>query len=348
VIDEGKEEIKEEYGYISPATIGSISRKIIELESQGAEKFFGERSFDIDDLMRTDKNGRGITSILRLTDIQDRPKLFSAFMLSLLAELYASLPEKGDSDKPLFVMFIDEAHLIFDQASEALLDQIEMIIKLIRSKGVGIFFCTQLPTDIPEKVLSQLGLRVQHALRAITAKDRRTIKQTAENFPLSEYYKTDRIITSLGIGEALITGLNEKGIPTPLAATYLVAPRSRMGVLTEQELAKVVSESKIVDHYNEEIDRESAYEILKEKIDDFADEDHQKELRKGGGRKKRGNYHENDGMTFIKELSKNTMVRQLGRTVMRELTRGILGAMGVKTTTSRRSSSRRKTTRKKR
>ena len=189
----------------------------------------------MDDLTRIDDKGRGIISIIRLVDLQDKPKLFSTFMLSLLAEIYSSFPEEGDVAQPKLVIFIDEAHLIFKEASKALLEQIETIIKLIRSKGVGVFFCTQNPTDIPASVLSQLGLKVQHALRAFTAKDRKMIKLTAENYPISEYYKTDEMLTSLGIGEAAITALNEKGVPTPLAATLLRAPQSRMDILTKMK-----------------------------------------------------------------------------------------------------------------
>ena len=241
-------------------------RKIIELEQQGADLFFGELSFDIKDLMRKDKNGNGYISIIRLTDIQDKPKLFSTFMLSLLAEIYSQMPEKGDADKPELVIFIDEAHLIFSEASKALLDQIENIVKLIRSKGVGIFFVTQNPTDVPNGVLSQLGLKVQHALRAFTAIDRKAIKLTAENYPLSEYYKTDETITSLGIGEALVTALSEKGIPTPLAATMLRAPVSRMDILSQDEIAAINGASVLVQKYSQAIDRDSAYEILNRKV----------------------------------------------------------------------------------
>src|SRR5207248_2255292 len=183
---------------------------------QGADLFFGEKSFEVEDLMRINDDGRGIISIIRVTDLQDKPKFFSTFLLQMLAELYATSPEEGDIDKPKLVLFIDEAHLIFQEASNALLQQIETIIKLIRSKGIGIFFCTQNPMDVPASVLAQLGLKVQHALRAFTAADRKTIKQTAENYPETEFYKIESLITELGIGEALITMLNEKGIPTPL------------------------------------------------------------------------------------------------------------------------------------
>ena len=264
--DEGKAEFEEAYGRISTASTGAILRKLVELEQQGGDVFFGEKSFDTQDLLRVDENGRGYINIIRLTDIQDRPKLFSTFMLSLLAEIYSTFPEQGDSGRPELIMFIDEAHLIFDEASKALLSQIESIVKLIRSKGVGLYFVTQNPTDVPEAVLSQLGLKVQHALRAFTAKDRKAIKLTAQNYPDTDYYDTTEVLTSLGIGEALVSALNEKGKPTPLAATMMRAPMSRMDVLSEAELGTLFSESKLVRKYNEIIDRESAYELLNEKI----------------------------------------------------------------------------------
>lgn len=266
ITEEGKDEITASYGKISTATTGTILRKIIELEQQGADLFFGEKSFEIDDLMRIDENGKGYINIIRLTDIQDKPKLFSTFMLSLLAEIYQQMHEKGDSDQPELVIFIDEAHLIFNEASKALLEQIETIVKLIRSKGIGIYFITQNPMDIPSGVLAQLGLKIQHALRAFTANDRKAIKQTADNYPTSEYYKTDEVLTSLGIGEALVTALNEKGIPTPLVVTMMRAPMSRMDILTESEIQEINSKSKLVKKYSEVIDRESAYEMLVKKI----------------------------------------------------------------------------------
>ncbi len=262
----GKGEFEEAYGRISTASTGAILRKIVELEQQGANLFFGEKSFDVEDLVRTTRDGRGYINIIRLTDIQDRPKLFSTFMLSLLAEIYETFPEQGDSGRPELIMFIDEAHLIFREASKALLNQIESIVKLIRSKGIGLYFVTQNPTDVPEAVLSQLGLKVQHALRAFTAKDRKAIKLTAQNYPDTEYYDTASVLTSLGIGEALVSALDEKGRPTPLAATMMRAPMSRMDVLTKQELNALYDDSKLVMKYNEDIDRESAYEKLNEKI----------------------------------------------------------------------------------
>ncbi|MEZ4802217.1 MAG: helicase HerA-like domain-containing protein [Gelidibacter sp.] len=279
---EGKKEFEAAYGLISTASTGAILRKVVELEQQGGDLFFGETSFEVNDLLRIDENGRGYINIIRLTDIQDRPKLFSTFMLSLLAEIYSTFPEQGDTGRPELVLFIDEAHLIFNEASKALLNQIESIVKLIRSKGVGIYFVTQNPTDVPEAVLSQLGLKVQHALRAFTANDRKAIKLTAQNYPDTDYYDTASVLTSLGTGEALVSALDEKGKPTPLAATMMRAPMSRMDILTDSELSSLLSKSKLKRKYNETIDRESAYEMLNKKIEQAeaieAKEKAQKEL----------------------------------------------------------------------
>lgn len=279
VINEGKEEIAAEYGAVASATVNIIMRKVIELEQQGAETFFGERSFEPTDLLRKDANGNGIISVLRLMDIQSSPKLFSTFMLSLLAEIYSTFPEEGDMDKPKLCIFIDEAHLVFEEASQALLDQLEVIVKLIRSKGVGIFFCTQNPIDVPDDILAQLGLKVQHALRAFTERDRKAIKKAVENYPISEFYNTVDLITQLEIGEALITALNEKGIPTPLAATICRAPLSRMDVLDQAEVDALVAKSTIAEKYNEVIDRQSAYEILTGKIERASTEEKQEVAR---------------------------------------------------------------------
>ncbi len=264
--EEGKTEFEAEYGRVSSSSTSAILRKVVELENQGAGLFFGERSFEVDDLTRVDEKGRGYINIIRLTDIQDKPKMFSTFMLCLLAEVYNTFPEEGDMEKPKLMIFIDEAHLIFNQASKALLNQLENIVKLIRSKGVGLIFCTQNPTDIPDAVLSQLGMKIQHALRAFTAKDRQAIKLTAQNYPLSDYYDVSETLTALGTGEAFVTVLDEKGRPTPLAATMLRAPMSRMDILSQQEIDQLLSKSFLVKKYNDVIDRESAYEILTEKV----------------------------------------------------------------------------------
>ena len=263
---EGKSEFEESYGRISSASTGAILRRIVELEQQGGDLFFGEKSFEVNDLVRITEDGRGYINIIRLTDIQDKPKLFSTFMLSLLAEIYESFPEQGDADRPKLILFIDEAHLIFNEASKALLNQIESIVKLIRSKGIGLYFVTQNPTDVPESVLSQLGLKVQHALRAFTAKDRKAIKLAAQNYPDTDFYDTAGVLTSLGIGEALVSALDEKGRPTPLAATMMRAPMSRMDILTPTEINTLLRKSELVEKYNDSIDRESAYELLNKKI----------------------------------------------------------------------------------
>lgn len=323
--DEGKKELEKDYGKISTTSTGTILRKVIELEQQGAALFFGEKSFEVEDLMHISDDGRGKISIVRVTDLQDRPKLFSTFMLSLLAELYATLPEEGDLDKPKLVMFIDEAHLIFQEASDALLQQIETIIKLIRSKGVGIFFCTQNPMDVPPAVLGQLGLKVQHALRAFTANDRKAIKQTAENYPLSDFYKTDELLTQIGIGEALVTCLSEKGTPTPLAATMLTSPRSRMDVLTESEIDQLVSNSKLVRKYNQEIDNESAYEILTAKLEAAAEKAEKEE--KAAPEKKTRQKAEK---SMLDKFLGSSAGRQAARTLVSSGLRALLGVLGGK------------------
>lgn len=317
--NEGKKEFADEYGRISPASTGAILRRVVELEQQGGDLFFGEKSFNTDDLLRVADNGMGYINIVRLTDIQDRPKLFSTFMLSLLAEIYSTFPEQGDSGRPELVIFIDEAHLIFKEASEALLDQIESIVKLIRSKGVGLYFVTQNPTDVPEAVLSQLGLKIQHALRAFTAKDRKAIKLTAENYPISDYYKTDEVLTSLGIGEALVTALNEKGVPTPLAATMLRAPMSRMDVLEDGELKTLIDNSSLIRKYNEEIDRESAYELLNKKIEVAereetkakAEREKEDSRRATGGRGSSRRRRSTRQNPIVKVLSSPTVIRSV-------------------------------------
>ena len=334
---EGKEEIEDEYGRISTASTGAILRKIVELEQQGAELFFGEPSFEVEDLLRRNEEGKGIVSVMRLTDIQDRPKLFSTFMLQLLAEVYATFPEEGDLEKPKLVIFIDEAHLIFEDATDALLDQIEVIVKLIRSKGVGVFFVTQNPADIPEDVLGQLGMKIQHALRAFTAKERRAIKLASENYPLTDFYDVPQLLTELGIGEALVTALNEKGIPTPLVHTMLRAPQSRMDVLTKKEIDEIVAQSDLVPVYNREIDRDSAYEILSEKIELAREEEHRRKLEKQveKGRKASTRRRRREKSTMEKVMD-STTTRQIGRTLARELARGLLGALGISSSRRRR------------
>lgn len=326
ITGEGKNEIEKDYGAISTVSAGTILRKVIELEQQGAGSFFGEPSFDPHDLLRTDSSGKACINIIRLTDIQDRPKLFSTFMLSLLAEVYSSFPEIGDAEKPKLVIFIDEAHLIFNDASKQLLDQLETTIKLIRSKGVGVIFCTQNPQDIPAAILSQLGLKIQHALRAFTAADRKTIKTASENFPESTYYKTDELLTQLGIGEALVTALNEKGIPTMLTATMMCSPSSRMDVLNDAEINELVQSSQLVRVYNQVLDRESAFEMLNRRMNDEDGEAVQKDTDSKSEKKKTTKAEPG---TFEK-LLKSPVIRAVGVSVAGMITRSLLGSLGLK------------------
>ncbi|MBS1759601.1 MAG: DUF853 family protein [Bacteroidetes bacterium] len=323
ISNEGKNELQKDYGNISTASIGTILRKVVELQQQGAEVFFGEKSFEVDDLMRVSDDGRGMISIVRVTDIQDKPKLFSTFMLQLLAELYATCPEEGDLDKPKLIMFIDEAHLIFQEASQVLLQQIETIVKLIRSKGIGIYFCTQNPMDVPASILAQLGLKVQHALRAFTAADRKVIKQTAENYPETTFYKTEDLITQMGIGEAMVTMLNEKGIPTPLVHCMMRPPQSRMDILTDAEIDTIVAKSKIVGKYNTVIDNRSAYEILTDKLSDAAKRD--------AAQQEQAQQDKEDKKTTSKEKGffDNPTVKSMTRTAGNQIVRGLLGVLGL-------------------
>jgi uncharacterized protein len=326
VSDEGKAELEKTYGKISTTSTGTILRKVIELQQQGADLFFGEKSFEVDDLLRISDDGRGMISIVRVTDLQDRPKLFSTFMLQLLAELYASCPEEGDMDKPKLVMFIDEAHLIFQEANDALLQQIETIIKLIRSKGIGIYFCTQNPMDVPADVLAQLGLKVQHALRAFTAADRKVIKQTAENYPETVFYKTEDLITQLGTGEALVTILNEKGIPTPLVHCMIRPPQSRMDILSDMEIDALVGKSKIAAKYNQVIDNISAHEILTEKLEEASKkEEEQKQKQEEQKTEKKTTTKKEK--TVFDDPTIRSMTRTAGNTIIRSLL-GVLGLGG--------------------
>ena len=321
ISNEGRKELEKDYGKISTASTGTILRKAIELQQQGADGFFGEKSFEVDDLMRISDDGRGIISILRVPDLQDRPRMFSTFMLQMLAELYATNPEEGDLDKPKLVMFIDEAHLIFRDANKPLLEQIETIIRLIRSKGIGIYFCTQNPTDIPPAVLAQLGLKIQHSLRAFTAADRKMIRQTAENYPETVFYKTEDLLTQLGIGEALVTALNEKGAPAPLVHCMMGSPRSRMDILSDAEIKNIAGKSKIIDKYNQEIDTKSAYEMLSEKLEE-AEQDAAKEKEAKAKPAKESAKKE-------KTIFDDPVVRSMTRTAGNTLVRSLLGALGL-------------------
>jgi DNA helicase HerA-like ATPase len=263
--DEGKP-ILEEYGGMSPASVGVLLRSIVVLEQEGADVFFGEPEFDVEDLLRTDTDGKGVISILELSDVMDKPRLFSTFMLWMLAQLYEQLPEAGDLPKPKLCFFFDEAHLLFDDASDALMDQIERTARLIRSKGVGVFFVTQVPGDVPSSVLAQLGNRIQHALRAFTPEDADNLRKAARTFPMTDFYDVEKTLTSLGTGEALVAVLSPKGVPTPLAATRLVAPDSLMAPVEEVVFRGHIAMSPLFAKYGTSVDRESAHELITARI----------------------------------------------------------------------------------
>ncbi len=264
----GAAEIKNEYGRISSSSSGAILRKIVAVEQQGMAHIFGEKEFDIQDLFGK-VDGKGVISLLNISDIQDQPLLFSTFLLSLLDQLFKKLPEVGDLDKPKLVFFFDEAHLLFNGASKAFLGRIEQIIRLIRSKGVGVFFCTQAATDIPESVLGQLGNRIQHALRAFTPNDAENLRKTVRTYPTSAFYEIDKTLTSLGTGQALITVLNDKGIPTEVVATHLVPARAVMGSCQPENYKQIIQASEFYEKYQERVERRSAAEILKERQAQF-------------------------------------------------------------------------------
>jgi hypothetical protein len=263
--EEGKPFL-EEYGGMSSASVGVLLRSIIVLEQEGADEFFGEPEFDVEDLLRTTADGRGIISLLEIADVMDKPRLFSTFMLWMLAQLYEALPEVGDVERPKLCFFFDEAHLLFDDASEALMDEIERTARLIRSKGVGIYFVTHAPTDVPSPVLSQLGNRVQHALRAFTPDDADNLRKTVRTFPTTDFYDVAKMLTSLGIGEAAVTVLSPRGIPTPLAATRLVAPDSSMEPIPDAEFQRLVAASTLQAKYGADVDRDSAHERIQARL----------------------------------------------------------------------------------
>lgn len=262
---EGAKEIKDAYGKISGATASTILRKIVALEQQGVNQIFGEKSFDVADLLEK-VDGRGVISLLNVSDVQNQPAIFSTFMLSLLAEIYQSLPEAGDLDKPKLIFFLDEAHLLFKDAPKAFMEQIEQVIRLIRSKGVGIFFCTQMTQDVPPSVLAQLGNRVHHVIRAFTPNDVKDLKETIKTFPKSAFYDLEKQFTQLGIGQAFITVLNDKGIPTETVVTHLAPPASVMGPLSQEEYQVHLNSSDMYKKYKETVDPRSAFEILNERV----------------------------------------------------------------------------------
>ena len=321
--DQGKAALTQ-YGGMSTGSVGVLLRKMVELESQGAERFFGEPEFDVKDMLRVTSDGRGIVTCLELPDVADKPALFSTFMMWMLAELYHNLPEVGDLPKPKLVFFFDEAHLLFEDAPKAFLDQIEQVVRLIRSKGVGVYFVTQTPKDVPEGVLAQLGNRIQHALRAHTPNDDAALKATVRTFPKTPFYDLEETLTSLGIGEAVVTVLNTRGAPTPVVATRLIPPASRMAPLTPAELQADIRESDLLAEYGKAIDRESAREILAARMASTSPPGQNQEAgsKRSGQRKTMA---QAAGGAVIGALSTS-----IGRTVGREVIRGIFGLLGAK------------------
>jgi len=337
-VGDNSREFTTEYGSISKQSIGAIQRGLMTLEEQGGERFFGEPALDIFDLMRTDKNGMGYINILAADKLFQFPELYSTFLIWLLAELFEELPEAGDLEKPKMVFFFDEAHLIFDNAPKVLLQKIEQVVRLIRSKGVGIYFVTQNPADIPDEVLGQLGNRVQHALRAFTPRDQNAVKVAAETFRANPKINTAQAITELGVGEALISFLDEEGRPSIVERAYVAPPRSFIGPISAEEREVVIRNSSLYGKYEEMLDRESAYEKLKERANrQEIEEREQAEHRRyetDAYTRKNQRYYEYTGSkqkrrysdTPLEKLAKSTM-SSIGRELGRELARGILGSL---------------------
>jgi len=332
-VGENAAKFQTEYGNVSAASVGAIQRGLLALESQGADRFFGEPMLNIADLMQAEA-GKGVVNILAADKLMNSPKLYATFLLWMLAELFEHLPEAGDLDKPKLVFFFDEAHLLFNDAPKALLEKIEQVVRLIRSKGVGVYFVTQNPLDIPESVLGQLGNRVQHALRAFTPKDQKAVKSAADTMRPNPKLKIDQVITELGVGEALVSFLDEKGRPNVTERAFIVPPGSRLGPVSAEERRKVIASSAIAGHYEKAVDRESAYEKLKGRTE----EKHEEAAKPEAARPKtesnvlndvlfgktgpRGGQHDGLAQTLAKSV-----VRTMGSTVGREIVRGLLGSI---------------------
>jgi DNA helicase HerA-like ATPase len=319
--EEGKAALAQ-YGGLSGASVGVLLRKMLELESQGAERFFGEPEFDVKDMLRLTSHGRGVVTCLELPDVVDKPKMFSTFMMWMLAELYHNLPEAGDLPKPKLVFFFDEAHLLFDDAPKPFLDQIDQVVRLIRSKGVGVYFVTQTPKDLPEGVLAQLGNRIQHALRAHTPDDETALKATVRTFPMTQFYHLEETLTALGIGEAVVTVLNRRGEPTPVVATRLIPPGSRMAPLSAEELQADIRNSDLLTEYGKAIDRDSAREILAKRMARTV-------VQPGSGPQPGPESGPQRGKS-IADIAGDVVSSSVGRTVVREVVRGLFGLLGAK------------------
>lgn len=323
--------LRSTYGNISPASVGAIQRRLLVLEEQGADCFFGEPALTIDDLMHRDFGGNGVINVLHAQRlIRESPRLYAAFLIWLLSELFEELPELGDPDTPILVLFFDEAHLLFKGMPKSLLDKIEQVVRLVRSKGVGVYFVTQNPLDLPESVLGQLALKVQHALRAFTPKDRRTIRAIADGFPGGDQDNFSEVITQLGVGEALVSALDASGAPGMAAETLVKPPESQIGPLTPEERSELMSRSPMKGRYDTELDRESAYELLKKRAELAAEKARQQEAEeaaasRSGERKTarpRGRQRQSVAEAMLKSAA-----RSVGRSLGTKLVRGLLGSL---------------------
>jgi DNA helicase HerA-like ATPase len=318
-------EFRTQYGNVSAASVGAIQRGLLVLEEQGGDRFFGEPALDLDDLIQTADGGRGMINILAADRLMRSPRLYATFLLWLLAELFERLPEVGDPPKPKLVFFFDEAHLLFDDAPKALIDQIEQVVRLIRSKGVGVYFITQNPIDLPDTVLGQLGLKVQHALRAFTPRDQKAVKTAAETFRANPKLNVETAIMDLGVGEALVSVLDAKGVPTVVQRAWVRPPRSRLKPLDDNERARVIRTSPLAGHYEKTVDRESASEILLARAAQAQQQaeqlQQQKEAEKSAGRPAPR------GREDVLEAAAKSAARAIGSNLGRQIIRGVLGAM---------------------
>ncbi len=323
-VSERSKEVSARYGNVAAASIGAIQRALLVLEQQGGEKFFGERALEIADLMRVDATGRGYVSILAADKLMQSPRLYATFLLWLLSELFEELPEVGDPEKPRLVFFFDEAHLLFDDASKALVDKIEQVVKLIRSKGVGVYFVTQNPADVPDPVLAQLANKVQHALRAYTPKERKAVKSAAESFRPNPDFSTEQVITEMGTGEALVSVLEEKGIPSIVGRTLMRPPSSRMGPVTPEERRATINASPVALIYADAIDRDSAFEVLARKAQQRAELQRREEAEKAEtpARAPRASNRQT-----VTEAAVKSLVRSVATRLGSALVRGMLGGL---------------------
>lgn len=330
---DNRQELAKHYGNIAPQSVAAIQRRLLVLQESGGEQFFGEPALKIEDLMQVDFSGRGVVSLLDAANLYSSPRIYATFLLWLLSELMETLPERGDQPVPKLVFFFDEAHLLFDYAPKALLERVTQVIRLIRSKGVGVFFVSQYPTDVPEEVLGQLGSRVQHALRAYTPKDQKAVKVAAETFRQNPALDTERAIIELGVGEALVSTLDEKGRPTMVDWCLMSPPRSRIGPMTAEERAELFGRSPLRGRYDETVDRESAYELLKKREEELEakrqqeaeEEARREEVEREAREKKRASNRQSIGESFLKSV-----VRTVGTQIGRSIVRGILGSISGK------------------